>query len=94
MKYRTHDESMIERFQANPDDAARLVNSIIEDGDDQGELKIILQLIAAAGIKLSVTPMAKKPRRRAATKQTVVKRPIRTARQPATKKRAPAAGCE
>ena len=48
MRDRSHDEAMIERFRANPDYAATLVNSILEDGDDQGELPIILGLIAAA----------------------------------------------
>lgn len=61
MRDKSYDDFMIEHFRANPDYAASLVNSIIEDGDDQGELKLILQDIAAAGLKISFAPVAPKP---------------------------------
>ncbi len=48
MRDRPYDEVMIERFREDPAYAATLLNSIFEDGDDQGELQILLPLMAAA----------------------------------------------
>lgn len=62
MMGRSHDEYMIERFRTDPDYAASLVNDILEDGDDQGELKLILQHIAAAGLKVSLVSVAPEPK--------------------------------
>jgi DNA-binding phage protein len=67
MMGKSHDEYMIERFREDPNFAAALVNDILENGDDQGELKIILGLITSAGIQLSVIPVTPKPRHRTAT---------------------------
>jgi DNA-binding phage protein len=102
MRDRPFDEVMIENFREDPAFAATLVNSILEDGDDQGELQIILGLIAAAfgassdeqqtatdinrlaetfraiGLRLSVTPVPTKPRRRTGTAKR--KTPKRVAR--------------
>ncbi len=48
MRDRPYDEVMIEHFQKDPAYAAGLLNSIFEDGDDQGELGVLLPLMAAA----------------------------------------------
>lgn len=50
MRDRSFDEVMIEHFREDPAFAATLINSILEDGDDQGELQIFLgQMTAAFG---------------------------------------------
>ncbi len=51
-KDRTHDEAMIELFKEDPNYAIKLLNSILEDGD-QGELLIALRQLSEAvgGIK-------------------------------------------
>lgn len=48
MRDRPYNEVMIERFRADPAYAATLLNSILEDGDDQGELKVLLPLMVTA----------------------------------------------
>jgi probable addiction module antidote protein len=44
---RSHDESVVELFRANPQVAVELFNSILEDGD-QGELLIALRQLTKA----------------------------------------------
>jgi DNA-binding phage protein len=59
MMGKSHEEFMIERFRANPEYAVTLLNSILEDGDDQGELRIFLrQMTAAFGIDSDVAKNA------------------------------------
>lgn len=48
MRDRPYDEVMIERFREDPAYAAALLNSIFEDGDDQGELQVLLPLMFTA----------------------------------------------
>lgn len=48
MRDRPYNEVMIERFRANPAYATTLLNSILEAGDDQGELKVLLPLMVTA----------------------------------------------
>ena len=47
MKDRTHDEAMTELFREDPDYAQRLLNGILEDGE-QGELLIALRQMTKA----------------------------------------------
>jgi probable addiction module antidote protein len=47
MKDRTHDEAMAEAYREDPTYAVRLLNSILEDGD-QGEFLIALRQMAKA----------------------------------------------
>ena len=47
MRDRSHDEAMAEMYRADPEYAAQLLNSILEDGD-QGELLVILRQLAGA----------------------------------------------
>lgn len=47
MRDRTHDEAMVELYQENPAYAVELLNSILEDGDEN-ELLIVLRQIAKA----------------------------------------------
>jgi probable addiction module antidote protein len=47
MKDRTHDEAMAEAYREDPAYAVRLLNSILEDGD-QGEFLIALRQMAKA----------------------------------------------
>lgn len=48
MRDRPYKEVMIERFREDPAYAATLLNAIFEDGDDQGELDVLLPLMVAA----------------------------------------------
>jgi DNA-binding phage protein len=48
MNDRSYDEVMIERFRADPDYAIELLNDILDDGDDQGELAVLLRQMSAA----------------------------------------------
>jgi probable addiction module antidote protein len=47
MRDRPHDEAMAELFREDPAYALKLLNSILEDGD-QGELLIVLRQMAKA----------------------------------------------
>jgi probable addiction module antidote protein len=47
MKARTHDEAMAELFKEDPAYAVKLLNAILEDGE-QGELLIALRQMAKA----------------------------------------------
>jgi probable addiction module antidote protein len=47
MKDKTHDDSMVERFQSDPTYALELLNNILEDGE-QGELLIVLRQMTKA----------------------------------------------
>ena len=47
MRDRSHDEAMAEMYRADPEYAAQLLNSILEDGD-KGELLVILRQMAGA----------------------------------------------
>ncbi len=59
MNDRTHDEAMIENFRKNPDLAISLLNSILNDGDDQGELGVLLRQMSAAFDKPDESKAAK-----------------------------------
>ncbi len=48
MNDRSYDEVMIERFRADPKYAIELLNDILDDGDDQGELRVLLRQMSAA----------------------------------------------
>lgn len=47
MPYRPHDEAMAEMFREQPDRAARLLNAVLADGD-QDELLLTLRQMALA----------------------------------------------
>ncbi|MGH9562090.1 MAG: DNA-binding protein [Terracidiphilus sp.] len=44
----SHDDAMAQVFADDPTYALELLNSILEDGDDQGELLIVLRQMAKA----------------------------------------------
>ena len=48
LRGKDHDESMVEVFRKEPDFAIAVLNSILEDGDDQGELLILLRQMTKA----------------------------------------------
>ena len=48
MKYRTNEEAMIEMFREDPSYPIAMLNDIFADGDDQGELLILLRYMAKA----------------------------------------------
>lgn len=48
MPTRNWDDLMIEKFRKDPSHAVALVNMILADGDDQGELRVVLGQMAKA----------------------------------------------
>ena len=48
MRSRSHDEAMAEMFREDPDYAVALLNDILSDGDDQGELLVTLRQMTKA----------------------------------------------